>query len=105
MAQPDFHQFAMSTPAATEPPTPDNIHLYRAAALAYRKAFREELQRNNGNRMLVNWHAPLHAAALAVQQLAPEMSFEQARTFAQKACAWTAQAHNEWFWSDAEPQK
>lgn len=86
----------MPTPAV-EPPTPDNLHLYRAAALAYRKSFRAEMQRNNGNRMLINRHAPLHAAALAVQELAPEMNLEEARTFAQKACAWTAQAHNAWF--------
>jgi len=27
---------AMSTPAAVEPPTPENVHLYRAATLAWR---------------------------------------------------------------------
>jgi hypothetical protein len=31
-----------------------------------------------------------------VQQLAPEMTFDQARTFAQKACAWAGQMHNAW---------
>ena len=92
----------MPTPAATEPPTPDNIHLYRAAAVAYRKEVHVELQRNAGNRMLVNWHVPLHAAALAVKELAPEMDLEQARTFAQRACAWTAQAHNDWFWKERD---
>ncbi len=79
----------MPSPAAAEPPTPENNHLF-VLLLAYRKSFRAELQRNTGNRMLVNWHAPLHAAAVAVLQLAPEMSFEQAHTF-----AWTAQAHHE----------
>ena len=90
---------AMSTPAAVEPPTPENVHLYRAAALAYRKAWREELRRNDGNHKLANPHVPLDAAAEAVRELANEMTFDQARTFAQKACAWTAQAHNAWFWS------
>jgi hypothetical protein len=28
----------MSTPAAVQPPTPENVHLYRAAVLAWRKA-------------------------------------------------------------------
>ena len=32
---------------------------------------------------------------MAVQELAPEMTFEEARIFAQKAVAWTAQAHND----------
>ncbi len=89
----------MPTPAAVEPPTPENVHLYRAAALAWRKAWREELRRNDGNHKLANPHAPLHAAAVAVQEFAPEMTLEQARTFAQKACAWAAQVHNAWFWA------
>ena len=87
----------MPTPAAVEPPTP-NVHLYRAAALAYRKAWKEELRRHDGNHKLANPHVPLDAAAAAVQELAPKMTFEQARNFAQKACAWTAQAHR-WFWA------
>ncbi len=89
----------MPTPSAVEPPTPENVHLYRAAALAYRKARREELCRNDGDRKLVNWHIPLDAAAVAVQELAPEMTLDQARTFAQKALAWVGQAHNAWLWS------
>ena len=36
----------------------------------------------------------MEAAAVAVQQLAPEMTFDQARTFAQKAVAWVGQTHN-----------
>lgn len=88
----------MPTPSATTPPTPENEHLYRAAAVAYRDEWRAELRRHDGDYKMANPHAPLHAAALAVQQLAPEMTVEQARTFAQKACAWTAQAHNAWFW-------
>ena len=89
----------MPTPAAVEAPTPENVALYRAAALAYREARRAELQRHDGNHKLINWHIPLDAAAEAVRELAPEMTFDQARTFAQKACAWTAQTHNAWFWS------
>ena len=89
----------MPTPAAVEPPTPQNVHLYRAAALAYRKAWREELRRNDGNHKLANPHTPLNAAAEAVRELAPEMTFDQARTFAQRALAWVGQAHNAWFWS------
>jgi hypothetical protein len=89
----------MPTPAAVEPPTPVNVHLYLAAVLAWRKAWREELRRNDGNHKLANRHLPLDAAAVAVQELAPQMTFDQARTFAQKAGAWTAQVHNAWFWS------
>ncbi len=88
----------MPTPAAVEPPTPENVHLYRAAALAWRTAWREEIGRHDGNHMLANPHVPLHAAAVAVKALAPEMTLDQARTFAQKAVAWTAQAHRAWFW-------
>ena len=80
----------MPTPAAVEPPTPENVHLYRAATLAWRTAWREELRRNDGNHRLANPHVPLQ---VAVQELAPEMTLDQARTFAQKATAWAAQAH------------
>jgi hypothetical protein len=86
---------AMPTPAAV---APENVHLYRAAALAWRTTWRKELRRNDGNHKLANPHVPLHAAALAVKTLAPEMTLDQARTFAQKAVAWAAQAHNEWSW-------
>ena len=89
----------MPTPAAVEPPTPENIALYRAAALAYRKAWREELRRHDGDRKLANPHIPLKTAAVAVHELAPEITFDQARAFAQRALAWTAQAHNAWLWS------
>ena len=86
----------MPTPAAVEPPTPENIHLYRAAALAWRNAWREELRRYDGNHKAANPHVPLDAAAVAVQELAPKMTPEEARTFAQKAVAWAGQAHNAW---------
>jgi hypothetical protein len=33
---------SMTTPAPVEPPTPENVHLYRAAVLAWRKAAIEE---------------------------------------------------------------
>ena len=87
----------MPTPAAVEPPTPENVHLYRAAILAWRKAAIEERSRHADVR-LANPHVPNHAAALAVKALAPEMTLDQARTFAQKAAALAAQAHNGWFW-------
>ena len=57
-----------------------------------------ELRRNDGNHKLANPHVPLHAAAVAVKAMVPEMTLDQARAFAQKACAWAAQAHNAWFW-------
>jgi hypothetical protein len=88
----------MPTPPATEAPTAENVAMYRAAALAWRNAWRAELRRHDGNHKLANPHVPLDAAAIAVQELAPGMTFEQARTFAQKACSWTAQVHNAWFW-------
>ena len=39
----------MPTLAAVEPPTPRNVHLYRAAVLVWRKAWREELCRHDGH--------------------------------------------------------
>jgi len=69
----------MPTPAPVEPPSPENVHLYRAACLAYRKTWRDELRRHDGNHKLVNLRAPLHAAALAVRELAPEMTFDDQR--------------------------
>ena len=86
----------MPTPAPVEPPTPENVHLYRAACLAYRKTWREELRRNDGNHKLVNTHAPKHAAALAVRELTPEMTYDKAWWLGHKAVAWCGQAHGEW---------
>jgi hypothetical protein len=60
----------MPTPAAVEPPTPENVHLYRAACLVWKRAWRDELRRNDGNHKLANPHAPEHAAGLAVRELA-----------------------------------
>jgi arginine exporter protein ArgO len=87
----------MSTPAAVEPPTPENFHIYRAAVLAWRTAAIEERSRHADVR-LANPHVPNQAAALAVHELAPEMTFEQAGLLAQKATNWAAQAHHKWFW-------
>ena len=86
----------MPTPAAVEPPTPENVHLYRAAALAWRSAWRVERVKDK----LANPHVPLDAAAVAVQKLAPEMTPGEAWTFAQRAVAWTAQAHNAWLFPE-----
>ena len=82
------------TPSAVEPPTPDTIAVYRAAAVAYRNAHRAE--RRKGLR--ANPHVPLRAAALAVWELRKELSYVEAEAMAQKAVAWVAQAHNEWLW-------
>ena len=62
----------MTTPAPVEPPTPENVHLYRAAVLAWRKAEIEELRRHDGNHKLANPHVANHVAARAVHALAPE---------------------------------
>lgn len=40
------------------------------ATLAYRKAWREELRRHDGNYKLANPHVSLDAAGVAVQELA-----------------------------------
>ncbi len=88
----------MPTPAPVEPPNEANVHLYRAAVLAWRKAEIEELRRNDGNHKLVNTPTPNHTAARAVHALAPEMTYEQAFILADKATNWAAQAHHEWFW-------
>jgi hypothetical protein len=87
----------MSTPAAVEPPTPENIHLYRAAVLAWRKAAIEERSRHADIR-LANPHVANLAAALAVLALAPEITFAEADRFAQNATNWAAQVHHKWFW-------
>ena len=88
---------SMTTPAAVEPPTPENVHLYRAAILAWRKAEIEERSRHVDVR-LANPHVANYASALAVHALAPEMTFAQADLLAQKATNWAAQAHHRWFW-------
>ena len=55
----------MPTPAAVpNRPTPENIHLYRAAALAWRNAWRVERVKDK----LANPHVPLDAAAVAVRR-------------------------------------
>ena len=87
----------MSTPAAVEPPTPENLHLYRAAVLAWREAAIEERSRHADVR-LSNPHVAKHAAARAVHELAPEMTYDEAWWLAHKATSWAAQAHHEWFW-------
>jgi hypothetical protein len=91
------YRAGMSTPAPVEPPTPENVHLYRAAVLAWRKAEIEECSRH-ANVKLANPHVANHAAARAVHALAPEMTFEQAYLIAEKATNWAAQAHHKWFW-------
>jgi hypothetical protein len=79
----------------------DRRHLgtavYRAAVLAWRKAEIEERSRHPDIK-LANPHIAEHAAALAVHELAPEMTFAQAHLLAQKATNWAAQAHHKWFW-------
>ena len=87
----------MPTPGAVEPPTPENVHLYRAAALAWRKAEIEERSRHTDIK-LANPHAAEHSAARAVHELPPEMTYAQAFLLAEKATNWAAQAHPEWFW-------
>jgi hypothetical protein len=82
------------TPVAVEPPTRENIRLYRAAALAYRKAWRGERVKGLG----ANRHVPLRAAALAVWELRKELSYVEAESFAQRAVAWVRRAHNAWLW-------
>jgi hypothetical protein len=67
------------TPAAVEPPTPENIHLYRTAVLAWRKAEIEELSRRSDIR-LANPHVADHAAARAVHELASEMTYPARRS-------------------------
>jgi len=61
-----------------------------------KKTWREELRRHDGNHKLATPHAPLHAAALAVSELAPEMTYDQAWWFGRRAVAWAGQAHHAW---------
>lgn len=49
---------------------PENVHLYRVAALAYRKASRMERVRG----LTANPHVTLRAAALAVPQVSPHLN-------------------------------
>jgi hypothetical protein len=78
------------TPAAVQPPTPENVHLYRAAALAYRKA--HGMERVKGLR-------DNPQPALAVWELRKEWSYIEAEMFAQRAMAWVGQAHSPWLLS------
>jgi hypothetical protein len=87
----------MPTPAAVDPPTPENVHLYRAAVLAWRRATIEEHSRHADVRF-ANPHIANHAGALAVRELAPEMTYDEAWWLAHKATSWAAQAHHEWLW-------
>jgi hypothetical protein len=73
------------------------VHLYRAACLAWKKIWREELRRHNGNHKLANPHAPEHAAALAVRELAPEMTYNEAWMLGHKAVTWCGQPHGAWW--------
>jgi hypothetical protein len=68
---------SMSTPAAVEPPTLENVHLYRAAVLAWRKSAIEERSRG-ADIKLANPHVAENAAARTVHELVPEMTFAQA---------------------------
>jgi hypothetical protein len=85
------------TLTAVEPPAPENFHLYRAAVLAWQKAEIEERSRH-ADIKLSNPHVAEHAAARAVHELAPDMTFAQAHLLAQKATNWAAPAHHKWFW-------
>ena len=88
---------AVSTPPPIEPPTSENVHLYRAAVLAWRLAERNERLRL-GDAKLVRPQVAQQAAMLAVKALAPEMTDDAAWRLQQKATAWAAQAHHLWFW-------
>ena len=87
----------MPTPPPIEPPTSENVHLYRAAVLAWRLAERNERLRL-GDTKLVRPQLAQQAAMNAVKALAPEMSDDGAWRLQQKAIAWAAQAHHRWFW-------
>jgi hypothetical protein len=63
---------------------PENVHLYRAAVLAWRKATIEERSKH-ANVKLSNPHVAEHAAARAVHELAPEMTYAQASLLTEKA--------------------
>ncbi len=66
--------------------------LYRAAALAYRKAGR--IERPKGLKADPHIPPPLRAAGNAVLELRKGLSDIEAETFVQKALAWVEQAHN-----------
>jgi hypothetical protein len=66
---------------------PENVHLYRAAVLTWRKAEIEERSRH-ADIKLANPHVAEHAAALVVHELAPEMTYAEAWWLAHKAASW-----------------
>ena len=68
-----FEGVSALTPAAVGPE--------REQACLWKKSRAEELRRNDGDRKLVVWRVPLHAAALAVQELAPDMGYQEAWAF------------------------
>jgi hypothetical protein len=84
-----------ATTAPVEPPTPENIEIYPADALAYRKASR--IERLKG--LKADARIPLQAAARRVQELRPELTLHEAETQAQRVLAWVRQAHDEWLWA------
>jgi hypothetical protein len=86
----------VSTPPPIEPPTSENVRLYRAAVLAWGLAERNERLRL-GDAKLVRPQVAQQAAMLAVKALAPEMT-DAAWRLQQKATTWAAQAHHLWFW-------
>jgi hypothetical protein len=86
----------MPTPAAAVPPDENTFEAYRAAVLAYRRAFKAE--RDKHGPMKMNPHVPQHAAAEAVLSISPGLTYDQASVLAHQATSWAAQAHWHWFW-------
>ena len=84
------------TPENVQPPTDETVDAYRAAVLAYRKAY--AIERKKGMRL--NPHVPLKSATDAVMAVNQDIGPEEAERLAQKACAWAAQAHRDWFWRE-----
>jgi hypothetical protein len=87
----------MSTPAATIPPTVATVEIYRVAVLAYRKSFAEEVRLHGFKK--ADKRVPLRVARNAVMAFRPEMGPDESERLAHQATAWTAQAHNDWFWA------
>jgi hypothetical protein len=85
----------MPTPAAVKPPTPENVRLYRAAALAWR----EELRRNDGNHKLTKSARSLGCrCSRGAEAGARDDARSGAGLRTENRRLDGAQAHHAWFW-------
>jgi hypothetical protein len=85
----DYLERMSITPATPHKPPPQLIELYRAAAVAYRRA-----RRAGGMD-----YAGICAGRDAVKKLKPGLSDEEAMQIVTAAVSFAATHHQKWFWA------